>query len=449
MQQSEVIKEIVKILKEEKGFDRLFSSFLEKYRSYERIENGITVRLTNLSPAEKRAIGGLFGENFEKKRDVSISAKKFEQRLKSSSRFGPYIQDVSLLSIIEAYFGTSILSKREEYAQFLQARSAFFDKYRSDHCSDVFASLLNWIEHDENQHNRFLLLYKQSQADLAAILDVFSHVFENWPLNDFIYLPVFAAKTTGNPHSFDLNTQLGIHFVYTLRILESMETNSAFTPGERSAEEVAELLFDHKILRDDLLNFVTVYQMYGRKMNGEESNLLEATVSEKAIIHLPLKEVIKMDELKAVTGSNILFVVENSGVLSYLIDFVEAQRLEASFVCGNGQLNLATLKFLDKFVDSGGTIYYSGDFDPEGLQIAQKLLMRFPDAVKLIAYNSAIYSRSLSTNTLDGKRVKMLNNVIHEDLFEVKNAMQRENRVGYQENILDILCNEIARLSLV
>ena len=42
-------------------------------------------------------------------------------------------------------------------------------------------------------------------------------------------------------------------------------------------------------------------------------------------------------------------------------------------MCMNGQPRLTGLMLLDLLEKSGTTIYYSGDLDPEGILIAQKL----------------------------------------------------------------------------
>lgn len=53
----------------------------------------------------------------------------------------------------------------------------------------------------------------------------------------------------------------------------------------------------------------------------------------------------------------------------------------AALVALAGPLRLACLMLLDGLVKGGAVIYYSGDFDPEGLQMAQKLIQRYPGRV--------------------------------------------------------------------
>ena len=44
-----------------------------------------------------------------------------------------------------------------------------------------------------------------------------------------------------------------------------------------------------------------------------------------------------------------------------------------AYMCMNGQPRLAGLMVLDLLAKSGTEVYYSGDLDPEGILIAQKL----------------------------------------------------------------------------
>ena len=45
-------------------------------------------------------------------------------------------------------------------------------------------------------------------------------------------------------------------------------------------------------------------------------------------------------------------------------------------VCTYGQVKLSGIILLNLLVDSGYKLYYTGDIDPEGIQIADKLKQR-------------------------------------------------------------------------
>ena len=126
-----------------------------------------------------------------------------------------------------------------------------------------------------------------------------------------------------------------------------------------------------------------------------------------------------------------VYIVENPAVFSTLIQNYPDQ----TFVCGNGQIRLATLVLLDLF-EEDTVFYYAGDYDPEGLQIAQKLAERYKERLMLWNYHSGLYERYRSDVELSPKRLKKLDGIYLPQLLELKVAMKRDKRAAYQETML-------------
>lgn len=430
------LEQLVEIFRSEKGFERLFSLFLQKYKSYERLEKNITVTLDQPAEDEKLAIGGLFGKDYGKSKVIRVTAAQFEKALRKT-KYGSALNAHSLLDLIEAYFGHPLVSKRMEKEAFLSERTQFFHAYKLKTESEIFLSLLDWIEREGNNHNRFYFLYQQDRALLSRILDLLIVVCETLPLEDYVYLPVFAAKLTQDPHAFDLDREEGKFFIYFLQILRHCEGDGSIR-FDLNAEETMELLYEYNILRDDLSNYVTLFNVQGVLQNGEQSRLLKGACEDKAAFHLPLREVIKLKKVYAANeAENILYMIENAAVSAHVMNRAIKSGKRCSILTGNGQLRIAALRFLDLFVEHGGVIYYAGDFDPEGLGIAQKLLQRYGANVKLWKYGVEHYHRSLSQKTIEDYRLKQLDQIVHEDLQAVKTEMLNIAKSGYQENILD------------
>lgn len=81
-------------------------------------------------------------------------------------------------------------------------------------------------------------------------------------------------------------------------------------------------------------------------------------------------------------------------------------------------------------------MYYSGDMDPEGLLIAQRLVNRYP-SLHLWHYDIDDYKTALSNQKASEKRMQMLKQIKQEALCKVIEQMQdNNNRIAYQENIL-------------
>lgn len=81
---------------------------------------------------------------------------------------------------------------------------------------------------------------------------------------------------------------------------------------------------------------------------------------------------------------------------------------------------------------------YAGDFDPEGLLIAQRLKERYEDSLYLWKYEAEWYKKYLSGVRLSGSRIKKLDHVYRPELLEIKKWMQKEQKAAYQEAMIEI-----------
>lgn len=125
-------------------------------------------------------------------------------------------------------------------------------------------------------------------------------------------------------------------------------------------------------MKDDLSNVVLTYHLHGRKKDGELHLGLEGFAQENEPVQLTLMTLGSLQDVWA--ENDMVYVVENPAVFSYLCK----QYPEGSFVCGNGQIRLAVWVLMD-FLCQHHHFCYGGDFDPEGLLIAQKLKERYQD----------------------------------------------------------------------
>lgn len=437
-----LLDEITNIFKREKGFDRLFSLFIKKYKSYERVEKGISVVLNNPTPEEKRAISGFLGKDYSESKSIKLTAEKMEKAILKTPKYGKALDYVSFQEIVEAYNGEPLVSNREEELLFLAERKAYFDKLKCDAGSDIFVELIDWIRKTKN--NRFYQMYNHDRASLTKAMHHLDSAFALFPLESYEYLAVFASNATGNPHAFDANENEGKLFIYALQIIHSLE--SEWVIKELNAEERAELLYEFHIMTDDLLNFVSVFNATGKNKNGKENMLLFGAVQEKAFFHLPLKEIVKLGSVASATGGNRLFMIENSSVASHVVSELLKHDIHETIVSGNGQFKIATLKFLDAFVENYGAVYYSGDFDPEGVLMANRLKKRYGDRLHYWNYDVHDYHMALSQEPISERRLKQLNNINDPALQPLIQEIQEIRRSGYQEKMLLQIVEDLKKL---
>lgn len=116
-------------------------------------------------------------------------------------------------------------------------------------------------------------------------------------------------------------------------------------------------------------------------------------------------------------------------------------------VCTHGQFKLASYLLLDKLEAAGATIWYSGDHDPEGILMAQRLLHRYPLQLRPWRFGPEDYATTVSGANLSERRLKQLNNVMASELQDIAAVVRREGKAGYQEKLLpDLLQDIIAAL---
>jgi len=72
------------------------------------------------------------------------------------------------------------------------------------------------------------------------------------------------------------------------------------------------------ILRDDLWNFVTCTGINGNAADNQPLGYLTEAYRQQVALNLPLREVIRID--KAFACAKVVYVVENPGVYSALLD---------------------------------------------------------------------------------------------------------------------------------
>lgn len=157
---------------------------------------------------------------------------------------------------------------------------------------------------------------------------------------------------------------------------------------------------------------------------------MEGFFEEKEAFSITLQMAESLETLYA--QKKQVYVIENPAVFAYCIQ----KYPNHTFLCGNGQLRLAVLKTLDLFpMDT--IFYYAGDYDPEGLQIAERLRERYGERVQFWNYSEANYKKYLSSVTVSDSRLAILENIRSAELQGIIKAMKAEKKAAYQESMLE------------
>ena len=102
-------------------------------------------------------------------------------------------------------------------------------------------------------------------------------------------------------------------------------------------------------------------------------------------------------------------------------------------MCTYGQVKLAGLILLSKLVEAGIQLYYSGDIDPEGMQIADKLKERFKNNIVLVGFDEKTYNKNKSNVKLSDIRLKKLEGLKDEELRKTAQILYQDKVAAYEE----------------
>lgn len=454
-----LLAEAVAFFSANKGFTRLLKGMIQKYQSLGRWGGSVT--LTSLKAEEREALSTFFRQDFSRQNSMTVSLERFAQALE-----GTRYSEIPVLILLEEVHGGPLTSHVETLAQKEQDKKRYFEKFTSEFTDDYCQSWL-WAIQEKDPGTRLIhqsyerapdLLHRQMWHVLSALRKLSQRSSQ-----ELYRLPIFARKITKDPHGFDPDTEKGRLLINALKVIgkeQSGGVNSLriqpLSPLTH-AEELTELYYSFGLLRDDLWNFVTCTGILATSGEHQPVGYLLEAYRERVTLNLPLREVVKIAK---VVSKNILpvggqqykvFIVENSGVLSALLDYLEEYRREInhqelpnpSLICTHGQFKLASLLLLEKLAASGATLYYSGDFDPEGLAMVDRLIQRFPGQVIPWHYALEDYHVSLSDQQVSPTRLKKLDGILSPELMPLNEEILRTGLVGYQEGILENLWEDV------
>lgn len=101
------------------------------------------------------------------------------------------------------------------------------------------------------------------------------------------------------------------------------------------------------------------------------------------------------------------------------------------------------MKLIPFLLDSGAEIYYSGDTDPDGIRIADRLWKKYGDRIHVWRMSEEDYVKSLSEEEIGNVSIKKLETVENPVLRKTAKEVRKKKRAGYQENILKDLLEDM------
>ena len=431
--------ECARYFKQQGAYGRCFLELRKKWHSYGRAAGKIVLK--NATDEECRAIGGIIGKTFWDGR-ISFSFAEFEAGLQKT-RFAP----VDMKELLECYFGEPMLTNQERREEIRQKKEQFLVglcTYFSAEYGEA-SMAFQWLREvkDTGKYGCQLILREYAQNAVQALslvkytglalmkLKPERGMTEGYQCGSGCPLAVFAADVSGNPHYFDRGAPAGQLLIHALCFCLKREI-------PQSAHGWRELLLDAGIVPDNVSSMIHAYGLRLLTADGIHP-------AYDAFCSLREPFVITMENMKGITGvftsGSQVFVVENEMVFSYLVEHVREQG--ATVLCTSGQPRSVALELIPMILAAGATVCYSGDLDPEGIDIADRLWQKYGDGICIWRMAPEDYAQSLSDEPLSDMRLAKLFHIQHPRLKETAACMVERRCAGYQENLLEELVRDV------
>ena len=421
----------------QKGLERLMMLLREKWRSYGKTAG--KVWLEDPTDEEIREIEQLLGKTQRRQGKLGIMAKDFEAAIDEVT-YG----QLKLKEILEIYFDEELVSKKDEEAIVLGEKekiAAHLNKEADGRWPDgsfayVWMNTLTpaklW-KHMESFNGEEEMI--QVILQIGDALEILSSLKDGRGIR----LSELSKEVTGDPDKLDHDTTVGKLFLTALSVLPEEDNygdRSTSAPYRLSYEEMLDVYIRAGIRPDDISSYVI---FYGLHLEDEEGRVdaYEDILKRKEPVMVSLYNLQKI--IRAMPNGKAVYVIENQSVFKKLITLCP----EASLICTSNTLRTAALMLLDLLCKEDIAIYYSGDVDPEGLTMADRVYRRSRGKVSIWHMSPEDYEKSRGEGFLSEVRLSELSFVRSDCLKETARMIRANGNTADQMKLIEVLKEEL------
>lgn len=405
--------------------DNEFSEFMQlwkkQYEKYGTCKGSIDLVLND---SNRECISGLMGKDYYGVDCVHITFRQLQKAILNTK-----YENCDFNEVLKMYFNQRVLTNkyRQEQEQ-MRVQNIFKQFFKQEGKSRQWN--YNTYTNRDSVYIRIVQASKENEQKCINTVCVVMKALNHLPMweNKKENISLFASYHTKNPHAFDKNTfayYLMMHgIVYFLKV-DFPKTNL----------EQNEILYRAGLYQDGISNYCSVARLQAFNENNQPHLGWAGFYDSYEALNVNMDNLL---HIHFITCCDRVYIVENPSVFQALLKKIKKEKIEKiGLVCTNGQLNYSAYLLLDILVNSNVEIYYSGDMDPEGLLIADKIKQRYP-STKLWCYDVRQYEISKSKEQATDQRMHMLDALKDEALIRIgKCISENKNRVGYQENMIE------------
>lgn len=427
-----VIEKCANLFKKDKRNDIIFEKFKKKILSTDKIEGSILIK--NPPKEIRRLIEGFFYFKNFKGENLSFSVEDFKRRLEELG----YI-DIDLKELTNQYYGEVVLSKEEKKRLLNEEIELFFFKLKSklkeSNLQEEF--ITKYIEIVKNNYFDKGKL-KEQEEELQKLYYCGMAIYDRTTADTPIKIAFLGEKITKDPHYFDRGIK-GSLLVKLLKFFNNIEVDEDLTETEKAQE----IFYQSKIEVNTISNYVTAYGIKLFTKTGEIKAYSEF-IKDNLLYNIPLEHL--KDVIKVQTENKNIFIVENEMVFVRLYEYFRGKK-DVALICTSGQLRLASLVLIDLLSKENYKIYYSGDIDPEGIGILNRVIQKSGNKVTPWRVNLEIYLKyEKNENPITESSLKKLISIKDPRFKELILELEKTKKACYQESFIKELINDISTL---
>ena len=426
-------EQLALLFKREPGFERIMKYLLDKYQSYGEHRGKIV--LHDASPGECEAVNAFVSpKKFFKPPELSLKVTDFERAIGES----PY-PNATLKAVLEAYFNKPIatFSERNRISRSLYEKFVgdISDKFEGKYCADWLKAMFNGKQYG---YNTVMNEYKSDDCSAKALLSNVCRAVNARYECDFepIQLAVLGADITGDSHWFDADRTGGKLLLSAITFF--FHEAEGYVPDHRQS----------------------LYDFFGIETNGISGTAASFAISffdRSENLHPGFEEFVHRREPVSISEINLrnilyarssnkkIYAVENPSVFTVLAEYIPKQ--SCGLICTFGQIRTVVARLIQLLIAGGCVIYYAGDFDPEGLQIADKLIARHASG-RVIPWRMSEQDYAAipkKQEMISEKRLRILQTIQSPILQETAQAIVKEKHAAYQELLIDRMIKDVVQ----
>ena len=411
-------REFADLLHKNKGLDRVMKLLLEKFERYGESKGKIS--LNDADKEECEALNAfLTPKKFYRPPEISFKISDFENAIKNSR-----YSEVSLKELLEEYFHRNIMKNSDKKKAEQVEIQDFFEPFKDiDWLSDMLTK----------KNGGYKLILNEYKADRSKAAEMIWNVakaiharFEK----DFspVKLSVFSAEMTGNSHYFDFENPSGKLLLNAIAFYAVEDITDKYQLYAHFGIEIKNMMSTAAVCAIDF------FDVSGKKHEGfaffadKKEPLLVTDVNLSGLY-------------TAQSKNKIIFIVENPSVFTELSETVK--ETDCGLVCTFGQIKSVGYKLIDMLVKNGCEIFYAGDFDPEGLMIAENLMKRY-DTIQAWRMSCKDYAGiAKNSDIISQRRLNILDRI--EILKETASQLKKTKQAAYQELLIKEMSEDIRK----